>query len=148
MGRAGVGPRLEPVRLASYLGDLFGRDDVPVHAAPSRATDLSGLPRPIVMAGSLDAFADEDIDYAQLLNHAAWRSSSTSTPACRTASRASRPVPPSPAEARKDINNWLGRPPRLIRLRCTTGGGVGAPGRPVACSGGSHVTWPHDRTAP
>ncbi|MDG2112312.1 MAG: alpha/beta hydrolase fold domain-containing protein, partial [Actinomycetota bacterium] len=28
----------------SYLGDLFGTDDIPAHAAPSRETDLSGLP--------------------------------------------------------------------------------------------------------
>ena len=28
----------------AYLGDLYGRDDVPPTAAPARATDLSGLP--------------------------------------------------------------------------------------------------------
>ena len=55
---------------ASYLGDLFDGDDVPPHAAPSRATDLSGLPPTYIMVGTLDGFADEDIDYARRLNHA------------------------------------------------------------------------------
>lgn len=51
----------------AYLGDLFGKDDVPPYAAPSRATDLSGLPAAYVLVGSLDLFLDEDIDYAQRL---------------------------------------------------------------------------------
>ena len=35
----------------SYLGDLYGTDDIPVYAAPSRATDLSGLPPALVIVG-------------------------------------------------------------------------------------------------
>jgi acetyl esterase/lipase len=52
----------------SYLGNLFGTNDVPTYAAPSRENDLSGLPPTYIMVGTLDGFADEDILYAQRLN--------------------------------------------------------------------------------
>lgn len=48
----------------SYLGDLYGRDDIPYIAAPSRATDLSGLPPAYICVGGADGFRDEDIAYA------------------------------------------------------------------------------------
>jgi acetyl esterase/lipase len=54
----------------SYLGALYGSDDVPAYAAPARATDLSGLPPTCVVVGSIDGFRDEDVDYAQRLNQA------------------------------------------------------------------------------
>ena len=54
----------------SYLGDLYGSDDVPYTAAPARATDLSGLPPAFVSVGSVDGFLDEDVDYALRLIHA------------------------------------------------------------------------------
>ena len=54
----------------SYLGDLYGRDDVPPTAAPARATDLSGLPPALVSVGAVDGFRDEDVDYAPRLNQA------------------------------------------------------------------------------
>jgi acetyl esterase/lipase len=54
----------------SYLGELYGRDDVPYHAAPARTTDLSGLPPTFVSVGALDGFRDEDVDYALRLNQA------------------------------------------------------------------------------
>ena len=54
----------------SYLGDLYGSDDVPYQAAPARAEDLSGLPRAYVCVGGADGFRDEDIDYALRLNGA------------------------------------------------------------------------------
>ena len=52
----------------SYLGDLYGTDDIPIYAAPARATDLSGLPTALVIVGGADGFRDEDIDYALRLN--------------------------------------------------------------------------------
>ena len=52
------------------VGVLFGSDAVPSHAAPAREADLSNLPPAFVMTGSLDGFADEDIEYAKRLNHA------------------------------------------------------------------------------
>ncbi len=54
----------------SYLGELYESDDVPVYAAPARATELGGLPPACVIVGSIDGFRDEDIDYAQRLNQA------------------------------------------------------------------------------
>jgi acetyl esterase/lipase len=54
----------------SYLGERYGRDDVPPTAAPARATDLSGLPPAFVSVGTVDGFRDEDITYAMRLNQA------------------------------------------------------------------------------
>ena len=54
----------------AYLGDLYGRADVPETAAPARATDLTGLPPTFVSVGAADGFRDEDIDYAMRLNQA------------------------------------------------------------------------------
>jgi acetyl esterase/lipase len=54
----------------SYLGDLYGSDDIPPYAAAARATDLTGLPPSCVVVGSIDGFRDEDVDYAQRLNQA------------------------------------------------------------------------------
>jgi len=54
----------------SYLGPLYGSDDVPATAAPARATDVSGLPPAFVAVGSIDGFHDEDLDYATRLNRA------------------------------------------------------------------------------
>ncbi len=53
----------------AYLGDLYGTDDVPLYAAPARATaqDLRGLPPTYIDVGELDAFRDENIEYAQKL---------------------------------------------------------------------------------
>ena len=54
----------------SYLGDLYGSDDVPPYAAAARATDLAGLPPTCIVVGSIDGFRDEDVDYALRLNQA------------------------------------------------------------------------------
>jgi acetyl esterase/lipase len=54
----------------SYLGDLYGTDDIPAYAAATRATSLNGLPPAIVLVGALDGFLDEDIDYARRLSAA------------------------------------------------------------------------------
>jgi acetyl esterase/lipase len=53
----------------AYLGDLAGAGDVPVLAAPARASveELRGLPPAYVDVGELDLFRDEDIAYAQRL---------------------------------------------------------------------------------
>ena len=54
----------------SYLGELYGADEVPPYAAAARATDLSGLPPAYVSVGTADGFCDEDIAYANRLMHA------------------------------------------------------------------------------
>lgn len=62
-------PGSNRVGWAAYLGALTG-GDVPIYAAPARATDLTGLPPALIPVGSLDGFLDEDVDYALRLNHA------------------------------------------------------------------------------
>ncbi|HEX2745417.1 MAG TPA: alpha/beta hydrolase [Streptosporangiaceae bacterium] len=54
----------------SYLGDLYGKVKIPVYAAPTRATDLRGLPAAYICVGNVDGFRDEAIDYATRLNEA------------------------------------------------------------------------------
>ena len=54
----------------AYLAGMAGHDDVAIYAAPSRATDLSGLPPAIITVGEFDMFRDENIAYAQALMHA------------------------------------------------------------------------------
>ena len=51
----------------AYVGDAAGGDGVSPYAAPSRATDLAGLPPAFIGVGDLDLFLDEDIDYGQRL---------------------------------------------------------------------------------
>jgi acetyl esterase/lipase len=51
----------------ALLGDAVGGPDVPAHAAPARAEDLSGLPPAYIEVGELDIFRDEDVVYARRL---------------------------------------------------------------------------------
>ncbi|WP_433271558.1 alpha/beta hydrolase [Actinosynnema sp. CS-041913] len=48
----------------SLLGDAVGTDAVSPYAAPTRATDLSGLPPAFIEVGSAEPFRDEDTEYA------------------------------------------------------------------------------------
>lgn len=52
---------------AAYLRGLEPGADVPPYAAPARATDLGGLPPTWIATAELDAFVDEDLDYAARL---------------------------------------------------------------------------------
>jgi acetyl esterase/lipase len=53
-----------------YLGPLFGADDVPVYAAPARATDYSRLPPAVTFVGALEPFRDETLQYVDNLKTA------------------------------------------------------------------------------
>ena len=54
----------------AYLGPRAGGADVPIYAAPGRATDLTGLPRALVVTGELDPLRDEGELYGRLLREA------------------------------------------------------------------------------
>jgi len=54
---------------AAYLGGLAG-GEVPATAAPARAEDLSGLAPAFLGVGDVDAFLDENLDYAARLSRA------------------------------------------------------------------------------
>ncbi len=55
---------------SAYLGTEPGGADTPAHAAPARATDLTGLPPAWIGVGQLDLFHAEDVDYARRLTEA------------------------------------------------------------------------------
>ncbi|WP_433756727.1 alpha/beta hydrolase [Nocardia sp. CA-135398] len=51
----------------SYLGAVYGTDEVPMLAAAARCEDLSGLPPTWIGVGDHDLFLDENVAYAQRL---------------------------------------------------------------------------------
>jgi acetyl esterase/lipase len=92
----------------SYLGDLYGTDDVPYTAAPARATDLSGLPPAFVSVGAVDGFRDEDVDYALRLNHAGVPTELHVYPgACHGYQMAVDA--PVTQQSRRDVADWVAR---------------------------------------
>lgn len=102
-----------------YLGDLYGTDDVPYTAAPSRCTDLSGLPPAFVSVGSVDGFRDEDIDYAMRLNQAGVPCELHVYPGAPHGYMIAQDSEVS-KQARRDKTEWLARAvrePRVTRRR-------------------------------
>ncbi|MFD9336838.1 alpha/beta hydrolase [Streptomyces sp. NPDC060028] len=51
----------------ALLGDRHGAADLSPYAAPSRATDLTGLPPAYIDVGSAEMFRDEDVAYANAI---------------------------------------------------------------------------------
>jgi len=93
----------------AYLGDRFGTDDVPVYAAPARATDLSGLPPAYILVGTLDGFLDEDIAYAQRLNHAGVPAELHVYPGAPHGFELFAPDTALARRATAELEGWLGR---------------------------------------
>jgi len=92
----------------AYLGDHFGADDVPYHAAPARADDLTGLPPAIVCVGGADGFRDEDVVYALRLSQA---DVPTELHVYPGAPHGAMIVPTAPAAIQwdRDVEDWLAR---------------------------------------
>jgi len=92
----------------SYLGELYGRADVPYCAAPGRATDLSGLPPAFVSVGGADGFLVEDVDYAARLMEAGVPTELHVYPG---APHGYALVPDSAVarQSRHDVDGWLAR---------------------------------------
>lgn len=65
---AGIGTWTRETNLLAWecvLGEeLAFSHDAPAYAAPSRATDLSGLPHAYIEVGAAEPFRDEDVEYA------------------------------------------------------------------------------------
>ncbi len=95
----------------SYLGDLYGSAEVPLYAAPARATveDLRGLPPAYIDVGELDAFRDEDIAYAQTLLTAGVACELLVTPGAFHASEGYNPQAPSSKRITRSRLDWLSR---------------------------------------
>jgi acetyl esterase/lipase len=49
----------------ALLGEGRGGNDVNIYAAPSRATDLSGLPEAFIEVGSAEIFRDDNVAFAE-----------------------------------------------------------------------------------
>jgi acetyl esterase/lipase len=92
----------------SYLGELYGTDDVPATAAPARAPDLSGLPPAFVSVGSVDGFLDEDVDYALRLNHAGVPCELHVYPGAPHGYQIAVTAPLT-VQSRRDVEDWLRR---------------------------------------
>lgn len=90
----------------AYLGGLEG-DAIPAYAAPTRATDLSGLPPAFIPVGSLDGFLDEDIDYAQRLIRAGVPAQLSIYPGGPHGFDSMMPGSGLGRRARRDMEEWL-----------------------------------------
>lgn len=53
-----------------YLGHLYESEEVPYYAAPSRATDYTGLPPTATFVGDIEPFCDETVEYIKNLQKA------------------------------------------------------------------------------
>lgn len=91
----------------SYLGSLYGTADIPAYAAPTRATDLSGLPPTFVSVGTMDGFCDEDIEYAQRLNQAGVLTELHVYPGAPHGFDGFAPDSALARRARRDMREWL-----------------------------------------
>lgn len=93
----------------SYLGELYGSDQVPYHAAPARAADLRGLPPALVYVGTLDGFCDEDVAYAMRLYQAGVPTELHVYPGAPHGFDGFAPGTTLARRCSRDVQEWLGR---------------------------------------
>jgi len=92
----------------SYLGDLYGREEVPPYAVPARAADLAGLPPTGIVVGAIDGFRDECVTYAQRLSQASVPCDLHVIAGLPHAYRAA-PEAAAVRHARRDLDDWIAR---------------------------------------
>ncbi len=95
----------------SYLGDRVGTEDVPIYAAPARASvdELRGLPPAYIDVGELDPFRDEDVSYAMRLLEAGIACELHLTPGAFHGSEMAVPDAPSSRRIRANRRDALSR---------------------------------------
>ena len=101
-------PSANTLGWSAYLGARTG-DEVPIYAAPARATDLTRLPPALIVVGGLDGFADEDIEYAKRLNQAGVPAELHLYPGAPHAFDSMAPATGVARRATAQIEEWLGR---------------------------------------
>ena len=92
---------------AAYLGPLAG-GDVPPTAAPGRAEQLSGLAPAFLAVGDVDAFLDENVDYAVRLSRAGVPTELHVYPGVIHGGFGARPSTPRTAQLLRDVYAALG----------------------------------------
>ncbi len=70
MGYGSWSPQANVYGWSALLGVPAGAAEVPAGAVPARVEDLAGLPPAFIGVGSIDLFAEEDIEYGRRLLHA------------------------------------------------------------------------------
>ncbi|MEU3778767.1 alpha/beta hydrolase, partial [Streptomyces sp. NPDC032472] len=103
----------------ALLGDRYGAADLPPHAAPARATDLSGLPPAYIEVGSAETFRDEDVAYANAIWQAGGEAELHVWPGAFHGFDALAPRASLSQDAREARTRWL------RRLLARPGGAVG-----------------------
>lgn len=91
---------------AAYLGSLAG-GEVPPTAAPARARDLTGLAPAFLAIGDVDAFLDENIDYAARLSGAGVPTELHVYPGVIHGGFGARPDTPRTAQLLRDVYGAL-----------------------------------------
>ncbi|MWA07356.1 alpha/beta hydrolase fold domain-containing protein [Actinomadura sp. LD22] len=106
-GHRGLWP-LEAQRMCwhAYLGSLAG-GDIPPTAAPARATDLSGLAPAFLAIGDVDAYLDENLQYAARLSRSGVPTELHVYPGVIHGGFLARPNTPRTAQFLDDVNAAL-----------------------------------------
>ncbi|MEV4924782.1 alpha/beta hydrolase [Streptomyces roseoverticillatus] len=93
----------------ALLGARYGAEDLPPYAAPSRATDLSGLPPAYIDVGSAEMFRDEGVAYANAIWQAGGEAELHVWPGAYHGFDSIAPEAALSREARNTRTRWLQR---------------------------------------